>query len=47
MTGTMGDIAPVVSLDGRAIGTGEPGPITGSLTALLAKLTATTGTPVT
>jgi len=47
VTGTMGGIAPVTQLDGRTIGTGEPGPITGTLTALLAKLTATTGTPVT
>ena len=47
VTGTMGGIAPVISLDGRTIGTGEPGPVTQTLTALLAKLTATTGTPVT
>jgi hypothetical protein len=43
----MGGIAPVISPDGRTIGTGEPGPVTQTLTALLAKLTATTGTPVT
>ena len=47
VTGTMGGIAPVVQLDGRTIGTGEPGPVTLTLTGLLAKLTATTGTPVT
>jgi branched-chain amino acid aminotransferase len=46
VTGTMGGIAPVVSLDGRTIGTGKPGPVTLRLTGLLAKLTATTGTPV-
>jgi branched-chain amino acid aminotransferase len=47
VTGTMGGIAPVTALDGRTIGTGEPGPVTLTLTSLLAKLTATTGTPVT
>src|SRR6266542_2533076 len=46
VTGTMGGIAPVVSLDGRTIGTGKPGPVTLRLTGLLAELTATTGTPV-
>jgi branched-chain amino acid aminotransferase len=47
VTGTMGGIAPVVKLDGRVIGSGSPGPVTAALTDLLAKLTATTGTPVT
>ncbi len=46
VTGTMGGIAPVISIDGRAIGDGGPGPVTARLTALLAELTATTGTPV-
>ena len=47
MTGTMGGIAPVISLDGRRIGTGTPGPVTGRLITLLAELTAAEGTPVT
>ncbi|MEP7026943.1 MAG: branched-chain amino acid aminotransferase, partial [Actinomycetota bacterium] len=47
VTGTMGGIAPVIKLDGRTIGSGAAGPVTGTLTSLLAKLTATTGTPVT
>ncbi len=47
VTGTMGGIAPVISIDGRIIGEGRPGPLTGKLTGLLADLTATTGTPVT
>ncbi|HEX6931688.1 MAG TPA: aminotransferase class IV [Streptosporangiaceae bacterium] len=47
VTGTMGGIAPVISIDGRMIGDGRPGPLTGKLTSLLADLTATTGTPVT
>jgi branched-chain amino acid aminotransferase len=47
VTGTMGGIAPVISLDGRQIGDGAPGPVTVRLTELLAGLTARTGTPVT
>jgi branched-chain amino acid aminotransferase len=47
VTGTMGGIAPVISLDGRRIGDGSPGPVTLRLTKLLAELTASTGTPVT
>jgi branched-chain amino acid aminotransferase len=47
VTGTMGGIAPVISIDGRMIGDGRPGSLTGKLTGLLADLTATTGTPVT
>ena len=45
MTGTMGGLAPVLSVDGRTIGDGTPGPVTKRLTALYADLTATTGTP--
>jgi branched-chain amino acid aminotransferase len=47
VTGTMGGIAPVISLDGRRIGDGEPGPVTARLAKLLAELTASTGTPIT
>jgi len=46
VTGTMGGIAPVISLDGRRIRDGCPGPVTVRLTKLLAELTAQTGTPV-
>ena len=46
VTGTMGGIAPVVSVDGRVIGDGRPGELTAKLTALLADVTAATGTPV-
>jgi branched-chain amino acid aminotransferase len=45
-TGTMGELAPVVVLDGRPIGTGRPGPTTGRLTELFAQLVAREGTPV-
>jgi branched-chain amino acid aminotransferase len=47
VTGTMGGIAPVIRIDGRAIGDGRPGPVTAKLTAMLGELTAATGTPVT
>jgi branched-chain amino acid aminotransferase len=47
VTGTMGGIAPVIQIDGRVIGTGQPGPLTARLTAMLASLTETAGTPVT
>ena len=46
VTGTMGGLVPVLSVDGRTIGAGAPGPLTKRLTALYADLTASTGTPV-
>lgn len=46
VTGTMGGIAPVTSLDGRQIGPGEAGPVTLRLIALLAELTSRSGTQV-
>ena len=46
VTGTMGGIAPVISVDGRVIGPGAAGPVTGQLAKLLAELTARTGTPI-
>ena len=46
VTGTMGGIAPVISVDGRTVGSGAAGPVTGQLAKLLAELTARTGTPV-
>jgi branched-chain amino acid aminotransferase len=46
VTGTMGGLAPVVSVDGRQIGDGTTGPATKHLTELYADLTATTGTAV-
>jgi len=44
VTGTMGGLVPVLSVDGRTIGDGQPGPLTGQLTAMFADLTASTGT---
>jgi branched-chain amino acid aminotransferase len=46
VTGTMGGLAPVISVDGRSIGDGTTGPVTKQLTELYANLTAGTGTAV-
>ena len=46
MTGTMGELTPVVRVDGRQIGDGGTGPVTRSLAQAYARLTATSGTPV-
>ena len=45
-TGTMGELAPVIRVDGRTIGTGKTGPITIRLADLFRQLTETEGTPV-
>lgn len=45
-TGTMGEIAPVVQVDGRTIGTGEPGSLGKRLGKLFAELTSREGEPV-
>ena len=42
-TGTMGELAPVIKVDGRSNGTGQPGPMTGRLSQLFKKLTETEG----
>jgi branched-chain amino acid aminotransferase len=45
-TGTMGELAAVTTVDGRTIGTGEPGPMTGRLSELYRRETARAGYPV-
>lgn len=45
-TGTMGELAPVVEVDGRRIGDGRPGPLTARLSALFAAEVAATAEPV-
>jgi branched-chain amino acid aminotransferase len=45
-TGTMGELAPVVRVDGRVIGDGRPGPLTRRLTELFRQRTESEGTPV-
>jgi branched-chain amino acid aminotransferase len=46
-TGTMGELAGVVEVDGRKIGSGEVGPMTKRLSALYLKRTASEGVAVT
>ncbi len=45
-TGTMGELAPVLEVDGRAIGSGEIGPVTRRLQDAYADLTAQMGEPL-
>ena len=45
-TGTMGELAPVLEVDGRIIGTGTIGPVTSKLQAAYTELTAASGTPL-
>jgi branched-chain amino acid aminotransferase len=45
-TGTMGELAAVTTVDGRRIGSGEPGPMTRRLTELYRRETARAGYPV-
>jgi branched-chain amino acid aminotransferase len=44
VTGTMGGLVPAITIDGRAIGDGKPGPVTARLMELFADLVARTGT---
>ncbi len=46
LTGTAAEVVPVVTLDGRQIGDGKPGKVTGTLIAGFHELTRTTGTPI-
>jgi len=45
-SGTMGELAPVVKVDGRTIGDGRTGPLTQRLSELLGALTADQGEPI-
>lgn len=45
-TGTMGEITPVIRVDGRTIGEGAAGPLTRSLAGWFAALTAAEGVPL-
>ena len=45
-SGTMGELASVTEIDGRAIGEGVPGPMTARLSTLYGEMTATAGTVV-
>ncbi|HOL21333.1 MAG TPA: branched-chain-amino-acid transaminase [bacterium] len=46
LTGTAAEIVPVISLDGRIIGTGKPGEITNKIRKEYSLLTASEGVPV-
>ena len=46
LTGTAAEVIPVIKADGRMIGTGKPGPITGQIVAGFRELTRETGTPI-
>ena len=46
VTGTMGELTPVLVVDGRRIGTGDTGALTMKLSAAYAGLTSTSGTRV-
>ena len=45
-TGTMGELSPVLEVDGRTIGSGEPGPVTDKLRELYAARTSEEGEPL-
>ena len=45
-TGTMGELAPVIELDGRPIAGGKPGPVTTQLSQWFTELTAREGVAV-
>lgn len=46
LTGTGAELIPVVKIDGRQIGAGEPGPVTRQLTERYHTLTKSTGEPI-
>jgi len=46
LTGTAAELMPVVKIDGRVIGAGTPGPITGSLMTQYHALTKSSGQPI-
>ena len=46
LTGTGAEVIPVVKIDGRVIGSGQPGAITRDLVARYRKLTKRTGAPI-
>ena len=46
LTGTGAEIIPVIRLDGRRIGSGEPGPVTRRLSTAFRELAGSEGTPV-
>jgi branched-chain amino acid aminotransferase len=45
-SGTMGELAAVTRVDGRTIGSGQPGPVTARLSGLFRDLTGREGTAI-
>ena len=45
-TGTVGELSPVLEVDGRRIGDGQKGPLTNQLQMLFAQRVATGGEPL-
>ena len=46
LTGTGAEVIPVVKIDGRVIGTGQPGPATEKLVAKYKEVTKSSGEPI-
>lgn len=46
LTGTAAELIPVIKADGRIIGSGKPGPITGRMLGRFREMTRETGTPI-
>jgi branched-chain amino acid aminotransferase len=46
MCGTMAEIVPIATVDGRVIGAGTPGPMTSQIAAAYQRLVRSTGTPI-
>ena len=46
VTGTAAEVAPIVKIDGRTIGTGKPGPVTKKLMSAFREVTKREGTPI-
>jgi branched-chain amino acid aminotransferase len=46
VTGTAAEVAPIVRIDGRSIGSGKPGPVTRQLMAVFKTVTVREGTPI-
>ena len=46
LTGTAAEVIPVIKADGRMIGNGQPGPISGQMIARFREITRESGTPI-
>ncbi len=46
VTGTAAEVGPIVTIDGRTIGSGRPGPVTRQLMSAFKAVTSQSGTPI-